>query len=348
MANCKKNEELKEELKAVFAERLVDLMRRTNTSNAEIEWAMDICQATFQNVLAGKTTPSVDLITKCADFFSVSVDYLLGRCDTEGRQGDYDFEEIRLESYERYLRHKRTEAALKKAISLGYESPWPYNLAEAIFGEPFPCVMTWDQKEGLREASKHLTEREQEFVWMYYKCGYTLEEIGVRCSLGRERVRQILAKGVRKMRQPRLAGLVRYGYSGMMARGENERLEKENQYLEERNRYLRARIEENTRLANDLSTELEEQVKCPVVDLPTLDIPIMELDLSVRAYNCLHRAGCKTIEDIITLCKKDEYALEKVRNLGKHTKQEIVERLLSFGVDILKISENAENGKELA
>lgn len=347
MANCTKNEELK----AVFTERLVDLMRRTNTSNAEIEQAMDICQATFQNVVAGKTMPSVDFVTKCADFFSVSVDYLLGRCDTEGRQGNYDFEEIRLESYERYLRHKKTEAALKKSMSLEYESPWPYNLAEAILGETFPCVMTWDQKEGLREASKHLTEREQEFVWLYYKCGYTLEEIGEKYSLVRERVRQILAKGVRKMRHSRLANMVRYGYSGMMARGENERLEKENQYLEERNKYLRARIEENTRLANDLSMELEEQVKCPVVDLPTLDIPIMELDLSVRAYNCLHRAGCKTVGDIVNRCKNHPYGLDDIRNLGRHTKAEIEERLLGFGIDISKIHfepEEAENRKELA
>jgi len=341
------NQTFNEEAKKVFCERLKGLIERTGSTNAELERAMDISQPTFQNVIQGKTAPSVDFVMKMADFFGVSVDYLLGRCDTEGRQGDYDFEEIRLESYERYLRHRRTESGLRAALVDGYQSPWPYNLAEEILGEEFPCVMTRDQMEGLREASAHLTEREQEYVWLYYKLGYTLEEIGKKYDTTKQWVRINIARGVRKMQQPGLRDMVRYGYSGAMTRGENKRLEKENTELEKRNAYLKARIEANRKASEEMSRELEGQVMVPVVDVPALDISIGELDLSVRAYNCLHRAGCNTVEDIVKYCKDpDKNGLLGIRNMGKRSAEEVAMRLRSFGIDISAI--DAEREKKQA
>lgn len=336
------NQTFNEEAKKVFCERLKGLIERTGSTNAELERAMDISQPTFQNVIQGRTTPSVDFVMKMADFFGVSMDYLLGRCETEGRQGDYDFEEIRLESYERYLRHRRTEFGLRAALADGYQAPWPYNLAEEILGEEFPCVMTRDQAEGLREASKHLTEREQEFVWLYYKLGYSVGEIGEKYDLTAARIQQVIAKGLRKMRHARLQEMVRYGYSGSLMRGENKRLEDENRWLEERNKTLRERIEENLREAEKKSQALAEAVEHEIVDMPALDISIDELDLSVRAYNCLHRAGCDTVGDIVKLVREDPCGLDRIRNLGKHTKAEIEERLMSFGIDISKLGEERE------
>lgn len=341
------NQTFNEEAKKVFCERLKGLIERTKSTNAELERAMDISQPTFQNVMQGRTTPSVDFIMKMADFFGVSVDYLLGRCDTEGRQGDYDFEEIRLESYERYLRHRKTEFGLRAALADGYQAPWPYNLAEEIFGEVFPCVMTRDQMEGLREASKHLTEREQEYIWLYYKCGYTLEGIGKKYDTTKQWVRINIARGVRKMQQPGLRDMVRYGYSGAMTRGENKRLERENEELEKRNAYLKARIEANRSAADEMSRELEEQVGAAVVDVPALDISIDELDLSVRAYNCLHRAECDTVEDIVKYCKDpDKNGLLGIRNMGRRSAEEVAKRLQSFGIDISAI--DAEREKKQA
>lgn len=337
------NKTFNEEVKKVFCERLRGLIRRTGSSNAELERAMDISQATFQNVIQGKTAPSVDFVMKCADFFGVSMDYLLGRCDTEGRQGDYDFEEIRLESYERYLRHRRTESSLRVALADGYQAPWPYNLAEEILGEVFPSVMTRDQMEGLREASKHLTEREQEYIWLYYKLGYTLEEIGEKYGTTKQWANINIARGVRKMKQPGLRDMVRYGYSGAMTRIENKRLERENEELEKRNAYLKARIEANRKASEEMSQELEGQVGAPVVDVPALDVSIDELDLSVRAYNCLHRAGCHTIEDIVKYCKDpDKNGLCGIRNMGKRSAEEVAMKLRSFGIDISAIDAQRE------
>lgn len=341
------NQTFNEEAKKVFCERLKGLIKRTGSTNAELERAMDISQPTFQNVMQGRTAPSVDFVMKMADFFGVSVDYLLGRCETEGRQGDYDFEEIRLESYERYLRHRKTEWGVRAALADGYQAPWPYNLAEEILGEEFPCIMTKDQMEGLREASKHLTEREQEYIWLYYRCGYTLEDIGKKYDVTKQWVRLNIARGVRKMQQPRLRDMVRYGYSGSLMRGENKRLEDENRWLEERNKTLRERIEENLRDAEKKSQELEEQVGAVVVEVPNLDISIDELDLSVRSYNCLHRAGCYTVEDIVKYCKNpDKNGLLGIRNMGKRSAEEVAKRLQSFGIDISAI--DAEREKKQA
>lgn len=56
----------------------------------------------------------------------------------------------------------------------------------------------------------------------------------------------------------------------------------------------------------------------------SLDMPIEELDLSVRSYNCLKRAGINTVGE---LCAKTEEEMMKVRNLGRKSLEEVVEKL---------------------
>jgi len=101
----------------------------------------------------------------------------------------------------------------------------------------------------------------------------------------------------------------------------------------------------NQTAADEMSQKLEGQVGIPVVDVPALDISINELDLSVRAYNCLHRAGCDTVEDIVKYCKDpDKNGLFGIRNMGRHSAEEVSMKLRSFGIDILAI--DAEREKE--
>jgi DNA-directed RNA polymerase subunit alpha len=58
---------------------------------------------------------------------------------------------------------------------------------------------------------------------------------------------------------------------------------------------------------------------------------IEELDLSVRSFNCLKRAGINTVEDLIN---KTEEEMMKVRNLGKKSLDEVINKLHSFGLDL--------------
>ncbi len=60
-----------------------------------------------------------------------------------------------------------------------------------------------------------------------------------------------------------------------------------------------------------------------------LDMTIEELDLSVRSYNCLKRAGIQTVQE---LANKTEDDMIKVRNLGKKSLKEVKEKLLELGL----------------
>ena len=62
-----------------------------------------------------------------------------------------------------------------------------------------------------------------------------------------------------------------------------------------------------------------------------LEMTIEELDLSVRSFNCLKRAGVNTVEDLITKTEED---MMKVRNLGKKSLDEVVAKLHSFGLSL--------------
>ena len=62
-----------------------------------------------------------------------------------------------------------------------------------------------------------------------------------------------------------------------------------------------------------------------------LEMTIEELDLSVRSFNCLKRAGINTVEDLIN---KTEEEMMKVRNLGKKSLDEVINKLHSFGLDL--------------
>ena len=61
-----------------------------------------------------------------------------------------------------------------------------------------------------------------------------------------------------------------------------------------------------------------------------LDTSIDDLDLSVRAYNCLKRAGILTLRD---LTDKSENEMMKIRNLGKKSLKEVIDKVRSMGLE---------------
>ena len=61
-----------------------------------------------------------------------------------------------------------------------------------------------------------------------------------------------------------------------------------------------------------------------------LEMSIEELELSVRSFNCLKRAGIATVED---LASKSETDMMKVRNLGKKSLDEVTNKLISLGLN---------------
>ena len=88
-----------------------------------------------------------------------------------------------------------------------------------------------------------------------------------------------------------------------------------------------------------LFTDLSETMgnRSTVVDKPekernkVLELTIEELDLSVRSFNCLKRANINTVEDLIS---KTEEEMMKVRNLGRKSLEEVINKLAMMGLSL--------------
>ncbi len=81
----------------------------------------------------------------------------------------------------------------------------------------------------------------------------------------------------------------------------------------------------------EIMVEREETIKEKV-----LEMTIEELDMSVRSFNCLKRAGIDTVEDLINRTEED---MIKVRNLGKKSLEEVIQKLHSLGLDLRREEE---------
>ena len=78
----------------------------------------------------------------------------------------------------------------------------------------------------------------------------------------------------------------------------------------------------------EIMVEREETKKEKV-----LEMTIEDLDMSVRSFNCLKRAGIDTVEDLTNRTEED---MIKVRNLGKKSLEEVIQKLRSLGLDLKK------------
>ena len=91
-------------------------------------------------------------------------------------------------------------------------------------------------------------------------------------------------------------------------------------------------LTEHLNLFVDLSDEVSNTeimvVKDDSAKEKVLEMTIEELDLSVRYFNCLKRAGINTVEDLINKTEED---MMRVRNLGRKSLDEVVAKLASLG-----------------
>ncbi|MGE5507648.1 MAG: DNA-directed RNA polymerase subunit alpha [Chitinophagales bacterium] len=81
----------------------------------------------------------------------------------------------------------------------------------------------------------------------------------------------------------------------------------------------------------EIMVEKEEEQKNRLMEMT-----IEELDLSVRSYNCLKRAGINTVEE---LTRKTEEDMMKVRNLGRKSLEEVKQKLAGLGLSLKESEE---------
>ncbi len=177
--------------------------------------------------------------------------------------------------------------------------PYPMNLLLAINETPLENKpldlnnVTQDTIDGLNHALGTLPERLREIVRLRFEEKQTYSKIGTAIGVTPERIRYLVYDAARRLRQPPVLFYICYGKQGY---------EK-----------IRLQIAE------------EKKKKVPSV----MDIPIKDLDLSVRAENRLIATGCKSVADIVAL-KGEE--IVTIKNLGKTSLQEIARKLETLGI----------------
>ena len=197
---------------------------------------------------------------------------------------------------------------------------YPYNLLRSVAGEPFDTVCL----TGLEKAMQTLLPREEECLVMRFAHNMTLSAIGDQYGLSRERARQIIVKGLRKLAHPSRMCILRAVPS--------------EQYrdLAEQHRTLQA--EYNALLAEYSVLQAEHCIQ-PVKEPPSLRGTTLEdADISVRSYNCLKRVGINTLGDVADMTGED---LMRVRNLGRKSADEVIAVLKKFGLRLTPMEGDA-------
>lgn len=183
---------------------------------------------------------------------------------------------------------------------------YPINLLDEIAGGKWEDELPYDIIGSLEYILGGISERDGRVIHARFRDEKTFEEIAKSENLSPVRIRQITVKAIKKLAHPLRRDYLIYGVKGM------------------ENRAVQQAVSQQLYTAIKSILDISEKLGNTFPDsLSSLNFTkIDELNLSVRAYNCLYRAGKRTLEDVCAL-SLDELA--KVRNLGKKAFDEIVE-----------------------
>lgn len=198
---------------------------------------------------------------------------------------------------------------------------WPYGLLEAVFiGGSLPVMpesFPEDLNASVEYAVNLLDESISRVLYERFKQGMTLEAISQIHGVSRERIRQIVDKGLRKLRHPSICRYIRYGVSGVLRTEKIEAADTARKRASEQN------------IKKILGDCIEKGVTA-VEQMDLLDTPVQQLDLSTRSCNGLIRGGCETLGDVLNLSGQQLMAL---RCIGEKSRKEIISMLEGKGFD---------------
>lgn len=194
---------------------------------------------------------------------------------------------------------------------------YPENLLSQVFVNGLPTEMPDDVALVLEYIiQKTLTEREGRVLDMRYKRYMTMAAIGEEYGLRAERIRQIEAKAVRKLRHPSRRKYILMGMEGyinyLRDTAVDERLRE----------YKKEIISLEKKIAELTDTEYEEEKN------ELENAPLAELDLSVRTFNILYRAGYSTVKELLDA---DAEKIVSLPNLGLKNFSDLIDVLSEKG-----------------
>lgn len=203
----------------------------------------------------------------------------------------------------------------------------------------------FDREALLLTAKTTLTPRESIAMELKYGYGradrpYSLKEIGREFYVTEERARQICAKAVRKMRHPSRVrkiypmlsenGEYHTGIAVTVMRDASNTLARALDDMDKAKRMESAAADVTAGKCPPERIEEANEMACRKDGVRFADpahLPIEEMDLSVRAYTCLKRAGLDTAKDVLDAGVD---GLMRVRNLGRKSMDEVIDKIESL------------------
>ena len=194
---------------------------------------------------------------------------------------------------------------------------YPKNLLSQVFVNGLPTDLPDDITLVLEYIiQKTLTEREGRVLDMRYKRYMTMAAIGEEYGLRAERIRQIEAKAVRKLRHPSRSRYILMGMEGyinyLRDTAVDERLRE----------YKKEIVTLEKKIAELTDTEYEEEKN------ELENAPLAELELSVRTFNILYRAGYSTVKELLDA---DAEKIVSLPNLGLKNFSDLIDVLSEKG-----------------
>lgn len=327
------------------AESFKSILDKSGVVYRELAEILDISVPSITSYANNRAIPGLPTAIKIADYLGVPLDVFCGRLSEEDMQKvmqDFksNFMLLRRFDYEAsYLHRKDIPYQYERSKRSDYvEAPYPYNLLDDVvtgtgYGSNnkryWDDMLEPDQEAALSYVLSQMTDRERNLLQLYYRENMTLEQCGKTVGVTRERCRQIIAKAVRKLRHPTRLNLILYGLEGYEHLRANKKrraiLEMEDEELDALEQELIAR-RQFLESALEVALPVDEQMRKSAVT--TLE----DMDLSVRTFNCLRRANCMTLFDVVEATKEGK--LVKVRNLGKKSINEVLCKVKEMtGVD---------------
>lgn len=310
---------------------LRELIHESGLTSEDIANEMGIKLSTLRSYEKGMSAPNFTCLCRFAEFFGVTLDEIAGltkRGDTtEYFKGEH--KQI-VEALERKYKRKLDKLGIQEDEETRGESDfYPHNLLSDIFEEEYSKEIPYDS-EGLEHAVSLLKKKELDMVNKRYKEGMTLQEIGADYNVTRERVRQVVAKALRKLRHPMMKACIMHG-KGYVETAEGQRdieekLNAKSKFLEGKEARLKKEEEKLEKLEKTIQ---EKSKKIGGGDISS----IAKLHMSDRANKWLKRGiringelvEISTIGDLETVASKGK--LLNIRNIGVKTAEEICDAL---------------------
>lgn len=212
------------------------------------------------------------------------------------------------------------------------EECYPVNLLIACLETPIDSetevfdIWSYDMRK-FENLVTMLTDRERRVLELRYQLGLSLDEAGKALNLTKERVRQIQKKAERKLKYRIITGGVK-----IITHEQYDALKREKLELETKIRSLEIKLD----IYKTKFGEPDENADSPINSIT--EVKLEELDWSVRAYNCLKRAGFNTLGDILYFDQNQGHITEpfrmqswlRIRNLGRKSLMEIANVVFNY------------------